>query len=89
MRKSLVLAALATLLAGGTALAEPTFNRIATFQVPERVRVRIRVRVRVGFRVPGSIDGEASLQLTPAPDLIGATKAIKETKPRGLTSPAT
>ena len=34
MRKSLVLAALATLLAGGTALAEPTFNRIATFQVP-------------------------------------------------------
>ncbi|CAD5295380.1 Alkaline phosphatase [Bosea sp. 62] len=34
MRKSLVLAALATFLAGGTALAEPTFNRIATFQVP-------------------------------------------------------
>jgi hypothetical protein len=34
MRKPLVLAALATLLAGGTALAEPNFNRIATFQVP-------------------------------------------------------
>ena len=34
MRQPLVLAALATLLAGGTALAEPTFNRIATFQVP-------------------------------------------------------
>lgn len=34
MRKFLVLAALATLLAGGTALAEPNFNRIATFQVP-------------------------------------------------------
>lgn len=34
MRRSLVLAALAMLLPAGTALAEPMFNRIATFQVP-------------------------------------------------------
>ncbi|HEV7257597.1 MAG TPA: esterase-like activity of phytase family protein [Bosea sp. (in: a-proteobacteria)] len=34
MRNPFVLAALATVLLGGTALAEPTFNRIATFQVP-------------------------------------------------------
>lgn len=34
MRKPFALAALATLLLAGTALAEPNFNRIATFQVP-------------------------------------------------------
>lgn len=34
MRKPFALAALATFLSAGTALAEPTFNRIATFQVP-------------------------------------------------------
>lgn len=34
MRKPIALAALATFLLGGTALAEPMFNRIATFQVP-------------------------------------------------------
>ena len=34
MRQPLVLAALATLMLSGTALAEPMFNRIATFQVP-------------------------------------------------------
>lgn len=34
MRQPLVLAALATLMLTGTALAEPMFNRIATFQVP-------------------------------------------------------
>lgn len=34
MRRPFVLAALATLLPAGTALAEPMFNRIATFQVP-------------------------------------------------------
>lgn len=34
MRNPFVLAALATVLLGGTALAEPMFNRIATFQVP-------------------------------------------------------
>lgn len=34
MRTSLVLAALASVLLGGTALAEPMFNRVATFSVP-------------------------------------------------------
>jgi hypothetical protein len=34
MRQPLVLAALASLMLTGTALAEPMFNRIATFQVP-------------------------------------------------------
>jgi hypothetical protein len=34
MRQPLVLAALATLMLSGTALAEPMFNRIATFPVP-------------------------------------------------------
>lgn len=34
MRKPLILAALASLLLGGTALAEPMFNRVATFSVP-------------------------------------------------------
>ncbi|MDU0338324.1 esterase-like activity of phytase family protein [Bosea rubneri] len=37
MRKPLALAALATLLLGGTAMAEPTFNRIATFSVPDNL----------------------------------------------------
>ena len=34
MRHASVLAALASLMLTGTALAEPVFNRIATFQVP-------------------------------------------------------
>lgn len=34
MRNPFVLAALASVLLGGTALAEPMFNRVATFQVP-------------------------------------------------------
>lgn len=34
MRKPLILAALASVLLGGTALAEPMFNRVATFSVP-------------------------------------------------------
>lgn len=37
MRNHLALAALATLLLGGTALAEPMFNRIATFSVPDNL----------------------------------------------------
>ena len=37
MRKPLALAALATLLLGGTAMAEPMFNRIATFSVPDNL----------------------------------------------------
>ena len=40
MRKPLVLAALATLLAGGTALGEPNFNRIATIQIPATIKDR-------------------------------------------------
>lgn len=34
MRKPLILAALASVLLGGTAFAEPMFNRVATFSVP-------------------------------------------------------
>ncbi|MGW9332471.1 esterase-like activity of phytase family protein [Bosea sp. NPDC055594] len=37
MRKPLAFAALATVLLGGTALAEPMFNRIATFSVPSNL----------------------------------------------------
>ena len=37
MRNPFVLAALASVLLGGTALAEPMFNRIATFSVPQNL----------------------------------------------------
>jgi hypothetical protein len=37
MRQPLVLAALAAVLLSGTAMAEPLFNRIATFSVPQNL----------------------------------------------------
>ncbi|RYE28616.1 MAG: hypothetical protein EOP23_23045, partial [Hyphomicrobiales bacterium] len=51
--------ALATLLLAGTALAEPNFNRIATFQVPLNLPAdRLLLGVGIGEQSAGLVGGD-------------------------------
>ena len=87
MRQPLVLAALAAVLLSGTAMAEPLFNRIATFSVPQNLPAdRDPKKKTVSEIIAANGDGTLLAYTDAEQKALGIIDIADPTKPREIAS---